>query len=82
MASINDHLSEDNCPARKHNTGLLEGIDLTWSGYLLFTCSVCMFFLLFFCLFVCLYSLHLDRFGQLLRCADKRIVNIIMKECI
>ena len=36
----------------------------------------------FGCLFVCLFvtvssHLHLVRFGQLLRCADKRIVNIM-----
>ena len=35
---------------------------------------------MFVCLFVSLYvssELHLVRFGQLLRCADKRIVNIM-----
>ena len=39
--------------------------------------SFCLFVFVFVCLSVCLSSHHLVRFWQLLRCADKHIVNII-----
>ena len=70
------------------NVVIMHSSNLRMSRDLLLTCSVYLYVCLSVCLSVCMFvclsgrsSLHLVRFGQILRCVDKGIV-IILKVCI